>query len=135
MQARREHSRAELARKLARYAESAEQVEQILVTLAARNLLSDARFAEALSHRREARFGAARIRQELKAQGVTGDLLRSTTATLAASEYERARGVWQKKFGAAPLDSNQRARQMRFLAARGFATDVVRKVVGGVDDE
>jgi regulatory protein len=135
MQARREHSRAELARKLTPHAQSAEQVEQVLATLAAKNLLSDARYAEALTRRREARFGAARIRQELQARGVKTELLRASTAALAATELERARAVWKKKFRGPPVTPAERARQMRFLASRGFAAEVVHKVIASGEDE
>lgn len=131
LQARREHSRAELAQRLAPHAPSAEEVERVLDTLTAKGLLSESRFAEALVHRRAERFGAARIRHELKDKGIGGDLLSAATAALAASELDRARAVWRKKFGAPPTNATERARQMRFLAGRGFAAEVVRKVVGG----
>jgi regulatory protein len=104
LQARREHSRAELAQRLAPHAQSAEEVERALDTLAAKGLLSESRFAEALVHRRAERFGAARIRHELKDKGIGGDLLSAATAAIAASELDRARAVWRKKFGAPPTN-------------------------------
>jgi len=134
LQARREHSRAELAQRLAPHAKDPDEVERTLDALASKGLLSEARFVEALVHRRSGRFGSARIRHELKDKGIAGDLLRSATAALAGSELDRARAVWRKKFGSAPASAAERARQMRFLAGRGFAAEVVRKVVGG-DDE
>jgi regulatory protein len=134
LQARREHSRAELAQRLAPHAKDSDEVERTLDALASKGLLSESRFAEALVHRRSGRFGAARIRHELKDKGIAGDLLRSATAALAGSELDRARAVWRKKFGSAPASAAERARQMRFLAGRGFAAEVVHKVVGG-DEE
>ena len=134
LQARREHSRAELAQRLAPHAQSAEDIERTLAVLAGTGWLSETRFAEALVHRRAERFGVARIRHELKHKGITGELLRSATAALAADEIERARAVWRKKFGVAPANAAERAKQMRFLASRGFAAEAVRKVVGG-DEE
>jgi regulatory protein len=57
-------------------------------------------------------------------------------AALRGSEVERARAVWRKKFGAPPADAAARAKQMRFLASRGFTGDTIQKVVsGGEDDE
>ena len=53
---------------------------------------------------------------------------------LRATELERARAVWQKKFGAPAADTAARARQARFLAARGFAADVVRRVLNAWPD-
>mgnify|MGYP000975580650 CR=1 FL=1 len=64
--ARREHSRVEMRRKLAPHAESPEQLDSLLDTLEAQGLLSIERFAESVVHRRAGRFGAARIRQELR---------------------------------------------------------------------
>ena len=132
--ARREYSRLELARKLRPHAESAEQLDAVLDTLEAGKLLSNARFAESLAHRRAERFGVARVKQELKSHQLAPELIAEQVAQLRASEFERARAVWQKRFGEPPLDAQGRARQMRFLAARGFSADVIRRVVGG-DDE
>ena len=132
--ARREYSRLELARKLRPHAESAEQLDAVLDTLEAAKLLSNARFAESLAHRRAERFGVARVKQELKSHQLAPELIAEQVDHLRGSEFERARAVWQKRFGELPLDAQARARQMRFLAARGFSADVIRRVVGG-DDE
>ena len=132
--ARREYSRLELARKLRPHAESAEQLDAVLDALEAAKLLSNARFAESLAHRRAERFGVARVKQELKSHQLAPELIAEQVAQLRASEFERARAVWQKRFGEPPLDAQARARQIRFLAARGFSADVIRRVVGG-DDE
>ena len=132
--ARREYSRLELARKLQPHAESAEQLDAVLDTLEAGKLLSNVRFAESLAHRRAERFGVARVKQELKSHQLAPELIAEQVAQLRATEFERARAVWQKRFGEPPLDAQARARQIRFLAARGFSADVIRRVVGG-DDE
>jgi regulatory protein len=132
--ARREYSRLELARKLQPHAESAEQLDAVLDALEAAKLLSNARFAESLAHRRAERFGVARVKQELKSHQLAPELIAAQVDQLRASEFERARAVWQKRFGEPPLDAPARARQMRFLVARGFSADVIRRVVGG-DDE
>jgi regulatory protein len=131
--ARREYSRAELARKLAPHAESPEQLVTLLTALEAKNLLSEARFVEVLARSRGARFGAARIRQELRAHQVHDDVAGPAIDALRQSEFERARALWDRKFGTAAADAVTRVRQMRFLAGRGFSTEVIRKVVKGVD--
>ncbi len=136
--ARREHSPAELRRKLAPYAESAEQVDRLLDDLEAKKLLSEERFVEVLKRSRGERFGAARIKQELKAHQVGETLVRAAVDELRSTELSRARAVWQRRFGEEPAtDAAERARQMRFLAQRGFSTEVIRKVVrsGGGDDD
>ena len=131
--ARREHSRAELARKLAPHAESAEQLTSLLTALEAKKLLSETRFVEVLARSRGARFGAARIRLELLAHQVQDDLVRPVVDQLRQSEFERARALWERKFGSPAADAAARIRQMRFLAGRGFSADVIRKIVRGLD--
>jgi regulatory protein len=50
---------------------------------------------------------------------------------LRSSELDRARGVWRRKFDAPPRDATERGKQARFLAARGFDGEVIRKVLSG----
>jgi len=133
--AQREHSRAELQRKLAPHAESADQLARLLDELEAKKLLSDRRFTEVLTRSRGERFGAARVKQELRARGISDPLVREAVSGLARTEVQRARGVWRRKFGVPPADAAERARQMRFLAQRGFSAEVIRRVVGGKDDD
>lgn len=133
--AAREHSRAELERKLRPHEEEPGQVEAALDELETKGLLSQARFVESVLHRKAARFGTARIRQELNAHGLDGDAVSEAVGRLQASEFERAQAVWQKKFGHPAADPTERARQMRFLAGRGFSAEVIRRVVRGADDD
>lgn len=134
--ARREHSRVELARKLAPHAESADALEAVLDQLLAAGLLSNERFAESLVHRRAQRHGVAVIRHELRTHGLDAQLVESHVATLEHSELARARAVWRRRFGATPATPAERARQSRFLLARGFSAEAVRRIVGGeIDDD
>ena len=68
--ARREHTRAELARKLAPDAGSPEVLKELIDQLTSRAQLSDERYAEARAHQLSRKFGAARIRRELVAKGI-----------------------------------------------------------------
>lgn len=131
--ARREYSRAELARKLAPSAEG-EDLDALLDDLERENLLSNARFAEMLAHSRAGRHGSLRLKAELRDKGVPAELIDATVAEAKGRDLEAARAVWQKKFGIPPRDAGERAKQMRFLAARGFPAEVVRRVVGGEED-
>lgn len=121
----REHSRQELARKLARYAQLDDDIEALLDWLKEQRMLSEERFSESLVHRRAARFGNRRILQELQSHGIEGDALQAAKATLAEDETERAIEVWRKKFGRKPESSAERAKQMRFLQQRGFSHDAI----------
>ncbi len=132
--AAREHSRAELERKLAVHAESAEQLAQVLDELQAKDFISEARVVESVIHRRAGRFGAARIRHELMGKGLDVETVAEAVSTLKASEVERAREVWRKKFGEPARDAAARGKQMRFLAARGFGAEAIRRVVSQDED-
>ncbi len=129
--ARREHSRAELARKLAADG-TEEDIATVLAQLEAEGLLSDARAAAAYVRAHAARFGAARLRQDLRARGLDAESALDEAGE-HGSETDRAKAVWQKKFGAAPADAKDWARQARFLQSRGFATDVIRRVLKEMD--
>ncbi|MDT9001015.1 regulatory protein RecX [Paucibacter sp. APW11] len=105
-----------------------EQVEQLLQQLQAAGYLSESRFVEARINSRAQRFGNQRIQQELAQHGLSLDA--EQQAQLKDSEIERARSIWQRKFGgAAPADLAARAKQTRFLAARGFSAEVIRRLL------
>jgi regulatory protein len=127
--ARREHSRAELHAKLLPHVQEGEDVDVVLDELEKRNWLSDARAAELIVSTRRGRFGAQRIAHEMRQKGLAEDLIGEALPQLKETELEAAREVWQKKFGTIPQDQKEKARQARFLQARGFAMDVVMKVL------
>lgn len=133
----REHSRLELARKLSRYAQGADDVEALLDTLEAAKLLSQSRFSESLVNRRASRFGNNRILSELQTHGIDGDALVEIKAGLSQDEASRAREVWRKRFGHPPADAAERAKQMRFLQQRGFSHSAIQaamRATGEVDE-
>lgn len=133
--ARREHSRAELERKLAPHAESAEQLQALLDRLVETGLLSNERFAQSVVHRRASTRGVAVVRHELRTHGLSDEAVAEHVASLEQTEFARARALWARRFGSVPESIAERARQMRFLLARGFSAEVVRRVVGGRDEE
>lgn len=142
--ARREHSRAEIARKLMRRLEEGQgraDIDAVLDDLQRRKLLSDERFAASLVRTRAPRYGAARLKLDLKARGVPAAIAAEALNQLSAgdgrSEFDRARAVWSRRFSAAPQSLAERARQARFLEARGFSSEVIRKVLRGLvgDDD
>jgi regulatory protein len=124
--ARREHSRAELSRKLAPHAESPEALAALLDGLAARKQLSDERYAEARAHQLARKYGAARIRRDLEAKGVDAE---TAARASAGGELERARAILARKYRAPATTPKERARRMRFLLSRGFSYDTIRRVV------
>ncbi|EWM49369.1 recX family protein [Bordetella holmesii 70147] len=132
---RRERSRVELARKLRAYAESAEEIETVLDALQKEGWQSNARFAQSLVHRRAPRQGTARILQELRQSGVEDADVAELRDGLRATEYDRALEVWRRRYGVKPQDRSAYTKQARFMASRGFAHDVIRRLLGEGDDE
>lgn len=139
--ARREHTRAELERKLAAKvqdepdASAAEQIGRALDELAARGLLSDERAAGSVLNTQGARYGSRRIEQTLRARGLSAELVAGTVEQARGADLETARAIWQRRFGTVATTPAERAKQARFLAARGFPTEVVRQVVRGLEPD
>jgi regulatory protein len=133
--AAREHSRAELERKLGVHEETPGQLAQVLDELQAKDFISEARVVESVINRRAGRFGASRIKYELLNKGLGAEAVAEAVERLKGTELERAREIWRKKFDGPAPDAAGRAKQMRFLAARGFGGDVIRRVVAHLEDE
>ena len=154
----REHSRAELAKKLgdwvslqakadrARNALDPDQektqadapalshevqIAAVLDDFEKRGWLSDARFAEALVRRRSERYGMRRIKDELQRAGVASDASAALLDGLKNTEFERAKELFERKFDGIAEDQKIRARQYRFLVSKGFNPEIVAKVIGG----
>ena len=132
--AAREHSRAELERKLAAFEEVPGELARTLDELQAKGFINAQRVVDSVVHRRASRLGASRIRHELQGKGLDAQAVQEAVAQLQTTETERAREVWRKKFGQPATDAASRAKQMRFLAARGFGAEAIRKVVSGADE-
>jgi len=104
------------------------EVDTLLDWLQTKHFLSDTRFVESRVNARAARYGNLRIRHELTQHGATLDA--GTAELLKDSEVARAHAVWLRKYGSSPASSApERARQMRFLAGRGFSAEAIRRVI------
>ena len=130
----REHSRAELEKKLKVHEETPGELAQALDELQAKGFINEQRVVESVIHRRAARLGAGRVKQELQAKGISAEAVAEAVQALRSTELQRAREVWRKKFGEPATDAAGRAKQMRFLASRGFGAEAIRRVVGGDED-
>jgi regulatory protein len=129
MLARREHTRAEMTRKLSPHSESPEQVEQLLDALVARGWLSEARFAESRANALARKFGSRKIEHDLRSRGVSAEVVEHAVERARTQELDHCRAAWQRKFGVLPQTVAERGRQMRFLAGRGFSAEAVRQVL------
>lgn len=124
--ARREHTRQELDRKLSPHAASSEDLKGLLAGLKQKNQLSEERFAEERARRLSRKYGAARIRQDLKAKGVSDELIERVSP---ADELERARAILERKYRVPASSREERAKRMRFLQSRGFASEIIFKLL------
>ena len=120
---RREHSRDELARKLAPHAESNEILEGLLRELESRKQLSNERFAELRAHQLGRKYGAAKIRHDLKEKGVDAELIERVSVE---SELATARAILQRKYRSPATTREERTKRARFLHGRGFSYDTIR---------
>lgn len=143
--ARREYSRADLARKLgggnggggrdndsggsSNGSASATEIETLLDEFEASGWLSDARFAGGAARQRQGRYSQRYILEELKAKGVTGDTAKDAVSALEQDDYATALALWRQRFGRAPADQKEKARQVRFLQSRGFGLQIVFRVL------
>ena len=138
--ARRDYSRAELAQRLAQRGIDAETIETTLDQLTAAGFLSDERYAAAVVAQRTGRYGKRAIAYALKEKGVDADAVAAAMAPLAAiDEFDDAMALWRQRFRTPPANDRDKARQVRFLHARGFPLSVVFKVMraagaGDIDD-
>ena len=130
---RREYSRMELMRKLAPHADNPDELNILLDDLQARGWLSDARYAEQMVNARQSRYGSRKIAFELREKGVAEELINATLANVHDTELERARAVWTRKFGQIPASAREQAKQIRFLQSRGFAWEVIRKILDTIE--
>jgi len=123
---RREHSRAELARKIAPHAESPQAVEAVLDLLLSKRQQSDERFASERARVLSRKYGSAKIRQDLKARGISDEVI---GALPASREEERAREILARRYRQPAGNREERARRARFLQGRGFSMDVIHRLV------
>jgi regulatory protein len=128
---RREHSRVELARKLAPHAESPQALQALLAQLASKGQLSDERFAEERARALSRKYGAARIRHDLRAKGIDEAIV---DAVSAEGELERAQAILARKYREPAATREERAKRARFLQSRGFSIDVITRLLRGNEE-
>ncbi|MEO8143715.1 MAG: recombination regulator RecX [Betaproteobacteria bacterium] len=130
--ARREHSRQELERKLSPHSGSSDALKNLISDLKTKNQLSEERFAEERARSLSRKYGAARIRHDLKAKGVDPELVERVSSE---GELERARAILDRKYREPASTREERAKRMRFLQGRGFSSDVIRSLLSSRDAE
>ena len=132
--ARREHTHAELRKKLAGEG-TEEEIDVVLADLARSGLLSDERTAASYLRGHGARFGASRLKHTLRVKGADDETISAALENAdLPDEIDRARAIWLRKFRTVPQNQKEWARQARFLQSRGFSSDVIRRLLKERDD-
>ena len=133
--ARREHTRAELKRKLAARAEEGEDIDALLDDLTQRGWLSDARFAEQAARAKARRFGPLKLAHYLKSRGVGEEAMAAGLRGAGAEGEASVERVWRSRFRAVPADEREKLRQVRFLQGRGFAIDEIFRFMKSLPED
>lgn len=131
--ARREHSRAELTRKLEATGFARDDIDPLLDEFEEKTWLSDQRFAESYVADHRARAGSVKLAYDLRQRGVSESVIERVLSENHDSELERAREVWRKKFPSASVSPAEKAKQRRFLQSRGFSIDVILRAMSACD--
>ena len=138
--ARRDYSRAELAQRLGARGFPPIEIDATLDDFERLGYLSDARYAQTLVAQRVGRLGKHAIARNLQHRGIASETAKDAMTALAErDELADATALWQRRFGQAPVDERDKARQIRFLVSRGYGVAVAFKVLraagaGGEDD-
>ena len=94
--------------------------------LEGRKLLSNHRFAEMRTHILSRKYGAAKIRQDLKSKGVPDEIVATVSAE---GELERAAAILERKYRSAAGTREEKAKRARFLQSRGFSSEVIYRLI------
>jgi regulatory protein len=127
--ARREYARAELRERLLAAGAARDDVDATLERLAAQGYLSDDRYARAVVLRKEGGYSKRAIGAELRAKGVAAETSVAAVAEIDADDQATLVALWRRRFGRAPADDREKARQVRFLQSRGFSLSAILKLL------
>ena len=136
--AKRERSRLGLFKKLKeQFSEEgdAELINSVLDELEQNKYLSDERFARFRVLTRSSRYGDKRLSWELSRENVDPEVVKEVISANEVPEFDRAKAIWDRKFGELPDNPKEKARQIRFLASRGFSFKTIEKIMRGSADD
>ena len=133
--AMRDMSRVQFVDKLKKKEFNEHDINAAIVWCEAEGWLNEPRYAEVAARRLGHKYGASRVAATLRQKGVIDDVVVSTIAAMKDGEFSRAYSVWARKFDALPDTTEVRAKQTRYLQARGFSFAVIKRVLAGEVDE
>ena len=111
------------------------EVDRVLDELVALGYLSDARFANAVVAHKSATHSRRAIGAALKAHGVDDEAIAAAIEGGAIDDERAMIALWRRRFGKAPADDREKARQVRFLQSRGFPLSAVLKMLRDPPEE
>ena len=134
---RREHSRRDLARKLAQRGVEPAEAAAAVERLAGQGYQDDQRFAESFARdRTSAGYGPVRIRVELASHGLAEDAIASALAACTSdSAALDQRQVQGRRRITQPPDPARRRKAVEFLLRRGFDQGDAWSAVRATPDE
>ncbi len=127
--ARREYARAELEARLISAGGNRDEVRSTLDDLAAQGLLSDQRFARAVVGQKAGRLSRRSIAGGLKAKGVAPSDIEDALRDANLDDDAALKSLWERRFGEPPANDKEKARQVRYLQARGFSVSAILKLL------
>jgi regulatory protein len=127
--ARREYSRAELRDRLLASGASRDDVDPLLDELTRLGYLSDERYAQGVVRQKSGTYSKRAIAGKLKAMGVSGEAATQALADHTLDDEQALIALWRRRFGQAPKDDRDKARQVRYLQSRGFALSAILKLL------
>jgi regulatory protein len=124
---RRDHSRKEIQRKMAVKGYESSQVSAVIDDLAQQSWQDDTRYAESYARMRSHKgFGPVRIAYELKQQGIEAHTVDKVLQSTSDNWLNLMEQVYNKKYPESlAMDSNERAKRIRFLLQRGFSSAMI----------
>ncbi len=129
----RNHSKKELTDKIARTAASREAAKAAADRMEELGLVDDEAFAR--DYARELflrkRYGAARVRQELRRKGIDSELIDSLLEEYGDEDaaLENIRAVLDRRYASWPEDEKTRRRAFAALQRLGYSYDLIRQAL------
>ncbi|HEV8259035.1 MAG TPA: regulatory protein RecX [Casimicrobiaceae bacterium] len=127
--ARREYARADLEQRLIAKGAPRSEVGPVLDELIAQGYLSDARYARATAVQKAGGYSRRSIAEGLKSKGIARTDIERALVEAETDDEKALHALWQRRFGKPPMDEREKARQIRFLQARGFALSAIFKLL------
>ena len=135
---RREHAKKELLQKLQQREYENTEIEAVLEYLIKKNYLSDKRFADCVYRARVSKgYGWLYIKNALAQKEVCSTIIEELRKNDEIDWYLQAELAYNKRFGTSAIahyeersqQLKEKAKRIRFLQGRGFATDEIMAVL------